>query len=73
MRALKPGLTEMIVHLGRDDAELRAVTVNHEPWGAAWRQRDDEALRSPEFRQALKDNGVVLVRWKDLQRVAGAP
>ncbi|HET7457648.1 MAG TPA: polysaccharide deacetylase family protein [Gemmatimonadaceae bacterium] len=73
VRALKPGLTEMIVHLGRDDAELRAVTANHEPWGAAWRERDDEALRSPEFRQALKDNGVVLVRWKDLQRVAGGP
>ena len=28
IRALKPGLTEMIVHLGRDDAELQAVTVN---------------------------------------------
>ena len=37
--ALKPGLTEMIVHLGYDDAELRAVTVNHEPYGSAWRQR----------------------------------
>ena len=73
VRALKPGLTEMIVNLGRDDAELRAVTVNHDPWGAAWRQRDDDVLRSPEFRQALKDNGVVLVRWKDLQRVSRGP
>ncbi len=73
IRHLKPGLTEMIVHLGRDDAELRAVTVHHEPWGAAWRQRDDDVLRSPAFRQALKDNGVVLVRWKDLQRVADRP
>ncbi|GJG86032.1 carbohydrate deacetylase [Gemmatimonadetes bacterium T265] len=73
IRNLKPGLTEMIVHLGRDDAELQAITVHHPSWGAAWRQRDDDVLRSPEFRQALKDNGVVLVRWKDLQRaVAGA-
>lgn len=70
VRALKPGLTEMIVHLGRDDAELRAVTVHHEPWGAAWRQRENDVLRSAEFRQALRDNGVVLVRWKDLQRAA---
>src|SRR6185503_9556312 len=37
---LKPGLTEMIVHLGHDDAELQAVTVEHEPYGSAWRQRD---------------------------------
>jgi len=73
VRALKPGLTEMIVHLGHDDAELQAVMVNHPAWGAAWRQRDDDVLRSPEFRQALKDNGVVLVRWKDLQRAAGGP
>ena len=73
VRALKPGLAEMIVHLGRDDAELRAITVNHDAWGAAWRQRDDDVLRSPAFRQALKDNNVVLVRWKDLQRVASGP
>ena len=60
----------MIVHLGHDDAELQAITVNHPAWGAAWRQRDNDVLRSPEFRQALKDNGVILVRWRDLQRVA---
>jgi predicted glycoside hydrolase/deacetylase ChbG (UPF0249 family) len=58
VRNLKPGLSEIIVHLGRDDAELRAITVNHPGWGAAWRQRDDDVLRSPEFRRALKDNHV---------------
>jgi predicted glycoside hydrolase/deacetylase ChbG (UPF0249 family) len=51
VRALKPGLSEMIVHLGRDDAELRAVMVGREPWGSAWRQRDDDVLRSAEFRR----------------------
>ena len=66
---LKPGLTEMIVHLGHDDAELQAVTVNHEPYGSAWRQRDYDVVRSAEFKKALRDNGIVLVRWKDLQRV----
>lgn len=66
--ALKPGLTEMIVHLGRDDAELQAVTVAHEPYGSAWRQRDWDVVTSPEFRQALADNHVVLVGWKDLRK-----
>ena len=66
---LKPGLTELIVHLGSDDAELRAVTVDHEPWGSAWRQRDYDAITSPEFKQALKDNGVVLVTWRQLQQL----
>ena len=69
VRHLKPGLTELIVHLGHDDAELRAVTVNHDPWGSAWRQRDVDVVNSAEFQQALRDNGVTLVRWRDLQRL----
>jgi hypothetical protein len=63
---LKPGLTEMIVHLGHDDAELQAVTVNHEPYGSAWRQRDYEVMTSAEFKKALRDNRVILVKWRDV-------
>ena len=66
---LKPGLTEIIVHLGHDDAELQAVTVNHEPYGSAWRQRDLEVVTSAEFKQALRDHNVKLVRWRDLQKL----
>jgi len=66
---LKPGLTEMIVHLGHDDAELQAVTVNHEPYGSAWRQRDYDVVTSTEFKKALADNHVVLVRWRDLGKL----
>jgi len=66
---LKPGLTEMIVHLGHDDAELQAVTVNHEPYGSAWRQRDYEVVNSPEFKKALKDNNVTVIRWRDLKKL----
>ena len=68
IRNLKPGLTEILVHLGYDDAELRAVTVNHPAYGAAWRQRDFDVLGSPEFKQALKDNGVILVTWREIGR-----
>jgi hypothetical protein len=71
--SLKPGLTEMIVHLGHDDAELQAVTVNHEPYGAAWRQRDYDVVTSAEFAKALRDNHVIVVKWKDLQRAARQP
>ena len=66
---LKPGLTEIIVHLGHDDAELQAVTVNHEPYGSVWRQRDYDVVRSAEFRKALQDNHVILVTWKELQKL----
>jgi predicted glycoside hydrolase/deacetylase ChbG (UPF0249 family) len=70
---LKPGLTEMIVHLGRDDSELQAVMVNHEPYGSAWRQRDYDVVTSPEFKKALQDNRVILVTWKELQQLAKRP
>ncbi|HJQ11617.1 MAG TPA: polysaccharide deacetylase family protein, partial [Gemmatimonadaceae bacterium] len=66
---LKPGLTEIIVHLGHDDAELQAVTVNNVPWGSAWRQRDYDVVNSPEFRKALQDNKVILIKWRDLQKL----
>jgi predicted glycoside hydrolase/deacetylase ChbG (UPF0249 family) len=67
IKNLKPGLTEMIVHLGHDDAELQAVTVDHEPYGSAWRQRDYDIVTSQAFRQALKDNNVTLVTWRQVQ------
>jgi hypothetical protein len=70
IKNLKPGLTEMIVHLGHDDAELQAVTVGHPDYGSAWRQRDYDLVTSPEFKKALQDNHVILVKWKDLQRLA---
>lgn len=66
---LKPGLTEMIVHLGCDDSELQAVTVSHEPYGSAWRQRDYDVVTSPEFKKALRDNRVILVTWRELQKL----
>ena len=70
---LKPGLTEMIVHLGHDDSELQAVMVDHPDYGAAWRQRDYDVMTSPEFRKALKDNKVVVVTWRQLQTLTRKP
>ena len=68
LRSLKPGLHEMIVHLGHDDSELEAVTVDHPDYGAAWRQRDFNAVTSPEFKKALGENHIILLGWKDLKK-----
>jgi len=69
VKNLQPGLTEMIVHLGHDDSELQAVMVDHPDFGAAWRQRDFDIVNSAEFEQALRDNHVILVHWRELQKV----
>ena len=68
LKNLKPGLTEILFHLGYDDAELKAVTVNKDAYGSGWRQRDYDVVMSPEWKQALKDNKIVLVTWREIQK-----
>ena len=69
VKNIKPGLTYFIVHLAYDDAEARAMMGQNEPFGAAWRQGDFDTVMSPEFQQALKDNHIVVIKWKDLQKL----
>jgi hypothetical protein len=69
IKNLKPGVTELIVHLGHDDAELQAVTVDHADYGAAWRQRDYDVVTSPEFKKLIEENHVILIKWKDLKKL----
>jgi chitin disaccharide deacetylase len=67
---LEPGLHYVIVHPGYDDAELEAVMGDHQSFGAAWRQRDFDAVTSPEFKHALERNHIILVGWKDLAKLS---
>lgn len=69
IKNLKPGVTELIIHLGHDDAELQAITVDHPDYGAAWRQRDYDVITSPEFKKLLEDNHIVLIHWSDLRKL----
>ncbi len=69
VNGLKPGLTEFIVHLAHDDAEMQAITIGHADYGAAWRQRDYDVITSPEFKKALEDNHVILVHWRDIKKL----
>jgi len=66
LQTLPPGVSEIIVHLAYDDAEMQAVTVDHPDYGSAWRQRDFNVVTSPEFRKALEENHVTLVSWRKL-------
>src|SRR5713101_5790931 len=40
LKNLKPGVTDVVIQPGYDDAELRAATLERSTWGSAWRQRD---------------------------------
>lgn len=65
---LPPGVYQLIVHLAYDDDEMQGATWDHPDWGAAWRQRDLNTVKSPEFRQFLKEQGFVLVTWSELAK-----
>jgi len=66
---LKPGLTEIIVHLGHDDAEMQAIMVDHPDYGATWRQRDYDVITRLDFRKAIEDNHVILIHWRDIKKL----
>jgi hypothetical protein len=69
LKKLEPGVTEVVIHLASDDAEMRAATVNHPDWGAAWRQRDFEFFTSDAFRKVLQENNIKLITWRDIGKL----
>ena len=69
VKALKPGIHQLYVHLTFDNDEAEAVSVDHTAYGAAWRQRDFNVMTSPEFKKALEDNRVTLITWKEIKRI----
>src|SRR5450755_4236665 len=68
LEPLGPGVYQVIVHLAYDEEEMRGATSDHPGWGAAWRQHDLDMVKSPEVHQILKDQGFVLVGWKELAK-----
>lgn len=70
---LPPGTYQLIVHLAHNDAEIQGATADHPDWGAQWRQNDLDLVSSPEFQKFLKDQGFILVTWRDLAKAMPAP
>jgi chitin disaccharide deacetylase len=69
LKRLQPGVTEMVIHLAFDDEEMRAATINHPNWGAAWRQRDFEFFTSEAFRRLLRENNIKLITWREIGKL----
>ena len=63
LRDLPPGLTEWAVHPASDDAQAEAA----DPGGWRVRRTDLEFLVSPQAREIVADEGVVLIDYRPLQ------
>ncbi len=69
LRSLEPGLSELIVHLAYDDAEMQGIAVDHPDWGAAWRQADFDFFTSEKCRQIIREEGIHLITWRELGKL----
>ena len=69
IKNLGPGVTEVVIHLAYDDAEMRGATIDHPDWGASWRQRDLDFFTSDAFRQLLREQQIKLITWRELGKL----
>ena len=69
IKNLKPGLNEIIVHLGYDDKEMQQITIEHPNYGSKWRNLDMDVVSSESFKQAIEKNNIKLVTWREIQKV----
>jgi predicted glycoside hydrolase/deacetylase ChbG (UPF0249 family) len=65
LRELKPGVTKLIVHLSKDDPEIRAVSN-------AWEQRwsDFRFWTSDEARTLLREHNIQPITYRELGKLA---
>lgn len=64
LRQLPPGLTEWAIHPSLTTGELKAIGNN---WPV--RQADYEFLMSPEAREVIAQQGIIVLNYKPLQEV----
>lgn len=64
---LKPGLNQIIVHIGYDNDELKAICKGHDDYGSSWRQKDLDLILSQEFKDLLKKNNIILIEWRQIR------
>ena len=69
IKSLLPGLNVFLLHLGYDNEELKAVTIDHPEYGSLWRQLDYDVFNSKEIKKILKDNDIKLVTWGEIREV----
>lgn len=64
LHELPAGVSELIVHLADDDAEMRAMAGGRTSWGAAWRERDVAYVASQHFRDTLDLERIIITSWR---------
>lgn len=67
LAALQPGVTKLIIHLAKDDAEIRAMTGN---WQTRW--ADFVFFTSAEAKALMAEHQIRLTTYRELSRLLRA-
>ena len=67
LKSLQPGLSCILLHAAYDNAEMRAITVEHPDYGAAWRQADFDFFTSKKCRDLLKKQNIKVITWREIR------
>lgn len=68
LKSLKPGLSQLLIHTGFDNEEMRGMTVDHPEWGSKWRQSDFDFFTSDKCKSILNEENIILVTWRDIKK-----
>ncbi len=70
IKNLEPGLNEILLHPGYDNAEMQAMTRNYyHNFEAAWRQRDYDYFTSQRLKDLLEEENIQLVTWREIKEL----
>ncbi len=64
IRSLQPGVTEVIIHCGFDNEELKAITSS-----SGLRDSDRRIFTDPDVLSLIKSENVELISWKQAQQL----
>ena len=67
MRTLSPGLNVILLHAAYSNEEMKAVTVDHEGFGADWRQQDFNFFTSDTCGEIIKEEKIQLITWREIK------
>jgi len=66
-KALQPGLNVLLLHAAFNDSEMKAVTIDHDDYGAKWRQDDYDFFTGDDCKKLLQENNIKVITWKEIR------